>query len=76
VRGGAGDARRLRGRGRLAGPQPKIALPAGLLEDLMPPLSISAEELTQLVGVTAEAIAAATGAGTPRAPAAVAPASL
>jgi adenosylmethionine-8-amino-7-oxononanoate aminotransferase len=52
-----------------------IVRPLGDVVVLMPPLSISAEELTRLVGITAEAIAAATGAGTPRAPAAVAPAS-
>jgi adenosylmethionine-8-amino-7-oxononanoate aminotransferase len=52
-----------------------IVRPLGDVIVLMPPLSISADELARLVAITAEAIAAATGAGTPRAPAAVAPAS-
>lgn len=52
-----------------------IVRPLGDVVVLMPPLSISGDELRQLVEITAEAIAAATGAGTPRAPAAVAQAS-
>ncbi|HET6508448.1 MAG TPA: adenosylmethionine--8-amino-7-oxononanoate transaminase [Baekduia sp.] len=50
-----------------------IVRPLGDVVVLMPPLSIAEDELRQLVAITAEAIAAATGAGTPRAPAAVAP---
>jgi adenosylmethionine-8-amino-7-oxononanoate aminotransferase len=50
-----------------------IVRPLGDVVVLMPPLSITEAELTRLVAITAEAIAAATGAGTPRAPAAVAP---
>jgi adenosylmethionine-8-amino-7-oxononanoate aminotransferase len=52
-----------------------IVRPLGDVVVLMPPLSIADDELTRLVAITAEAIAAATGAGTPRAPAAVAPVS-
>ncbi|WP_445148974.1 adenosylmethionine--8-amino-7-oxononanoate transaminase [Baekduia sp. Peel2402] len=52
-----------------------IVRPLGDTVVLMPPLSIAQDELRQLVAITAEAITAATGAGTPRAPAAVAPAS-
>jgi adenosylmethionine-8-amino-7-oxononanoate aminotransferase len=52
-----------------------IVRPLGDVVVLMPPLSIAEDELRRLVAITAEAIAAATGAGTPRAPAAVAPAS-
>jgi adenosylmethionine-8-amino-7-oxononanoate aminotransferase len=52
-----------------------IVRPLGDVIVLMPPLSITHDELARLVAITAEAIAAATGAGTPRAPAAVAPAS-
>jgi adenosylmethionine-8-amino-7-oxononanoate aminotransferase len=51
-----------------------IVRPLGDVVVLMPPLSITPDELARLVTITAEAIAAATGAGTPRAPAAVAPA--
>lgn len=50
-----------------------VIRPLGDVIVLMPPLSITDDELRRLVAITAEAIAAATGAGTPRAPAAVAP---
>jgi adenosylmethionine-8-amino-7-oxononanoate aminotransferase len=50
-----------------------ILRPLGDVVVLMPPLSIAPDELERLVAITAEAITAATGAGTPRAPAAVAP---
>ena len=49
-----------------------IVRPLGDTIVLMPPLSISDDELRRLVGITAEAIAAAAGAGTLGAPAAVA----
>jgi adenosylmethionine-8-amino-7-oxononanoate aminotransferase len=51
-----------------------IIRPLGDVIVLMPPLSIAEDELRRLVAITAEAIAAATGTGTPGAPAAVAPA--
>jgi adenosylmethionine-8-amino-7-oxononanoate aminotransferase len=49
-----------------------IVRPLGDVIVLMPPLSMSADELRRLVAITAEAIAAAAGAGTLGAPAAVA----
>ncbi|HEY6760214.1 MAG TPA: adenosylmethionine--8-amino-7-oxononanoate transaminase, partial [Baekduia sp.] len=49
-----------------------IVRPLGDVIVLMPPLSIGADELRRLVAITAEAIAAATGAGTLGAPVAVA----
>jgi adenosylmethionine-8-amino-7-oxononanoate aminotransferase len=49
-----------------------IVRPLGDVIVLMPPLSITDDELRRLVAITAEAIAAAAGAGTLGAPAAVA----